>query len=294
MKRVTAFASPSSSTLPESNRRRTFLLGLGAAATAAYVPTIAAASESPGTPARGNAPPPNRLGVKALVFDVYGTCTDYWSTILDKGKAFNRVNGVDVDWASVAKAWYGLYPDTFREVVSGARPWQSPSLLREEALARVLQRQGYSLAPTQITEFNTLWNELRLWDDVLPGLERLHPRYPLACLSNADMASMVALSRHRKLPWDLVLTGEIVEKFKPAADVYKLAPRFLNLKPEEILMVACHKNDLTGAQAIGMRTAFLRRPTELGPDGKPDTTPDSRFDLNVDNMFELDEVLHNV
>lgn len=280
-----------------ASSRRSFLLGLSAAATALYgIPSIASSDTGSQKPlAPTDTVPRNSLGIRALVFDVYGTCTDYWSTILAKGEAFNRAHGSAIDWASVATDWYGLFPNTFKEVVSGARAWQSPSLLRAEELSRVLQRHGvYTLGPRELADFNTLWNELLLWDDVLPVLNRLHREYPLATLSNADMSSMMALARRRTLPWDLILTSELVEKFKPNPEVYKLAPRFLNLKPEETLMVACHKADLMGAKSIGMRTAFVYRPQELGPNGHPDTGPDARFDLNIEDFFGLDKALHTM
>jgi 2-haloacid dehalogenase len=56
-------------------------------------------------------------------------------------------------------------------------------------------------------------------------------------------------------------------------------------------MVACHNFDLDGARREGYRTAFVRRPTEWGPAGPPDPTPNPACDLVVDGFAELASAL---
>jgi 2-haloacid dehalogenase len=105
------------------------------------------------------------------------------------------------------------------------------------------------------------------------------------------MADMVKLAKFRDLPWDLIMTSELGHTVKPSQKVYQLAPQYLGLKPEEIMMVACHKQDLQGAKAQGMRTAFISRPLEAGPNGQVDATPDAHFDLNAASFDELADLL---
>jgi len=56
-------------------------------------------------------------------------------------------------------------------------------------------------------------------------------------------------------------------------------------------MVACHKYDLKAARAFGMRTAFVPRPLEFGPNSKPDTEPETWFDLYADSFVALAQAL---
>ena len=56
-------------------------------------------------------------------------------------------------------------------------------------------------------------------------------------------------------------------------------------------MVAAHQSDLRAAQAVGFKTAFVPRPLEFGPQGRPDLTPDASFDLVVKDFIELAEKL---
>ncbi|OXI78265.1 haloacid dehalogenase, type II [Burkholderia sp. AU31652] len=226
--------------------------------------------------------------IKALVFDVYGTSTDYWGTIVREGQAINQRKGLNVDWPAIAKEWHGLFPSNFQSIIRHERPWQNFSSLRLEALESVLRKLGVDVfSSDELVEINAVWQRAQPWPDVVPGLHKLHKEFILATLSNADMADMVKLARHNDFRWDLILTSELVQRVKPDPLVYQLVPRYLGLAPEEILMVACHKADLLGAAEQGIRTAFVPRPMENGPAGGGDIDPDSRFDINVSSFLEL-------
>jgi 2-haloacid dehalogenase len=235
---------------------------------------------------------PGVAGIKALVFDVYGTSTDYWGTIVREGQVINRRKGLNIDWAAIADDWHGLFPPSFQAVLNGQRPWQSFASLRLEALENALQKEGISeFSRDELIDINSVWQRLEPWPDVVPGLQRLHDRHVLATLSNADMADMVKLARHSNLRWDLILTAELARSVKPDPRVYQLAPGYLGLEPEEIMMVACHKTDLQGAKRQGFRTAFISRPLEGGPNGGADTKADAQFDLNARSFIELANLL---
>jgi 2-haloacid dehalogenase len=226
--------------------------------------------------------------IKALVFDVIGTCTDHWGTNVHEGQVINRKKSLNIDWGAIATAWHGLYPPGFAEILSGRRPWQSLSSLRREALDKAMHERGLdSFSSDELAGINSVWQRLELWPDTLSGLQRLKRGYTLAALSNADMADMVKLAKLRDLPWDLIMTSELAQTVKPSPKVYQLAPQYLGLKPEEIMMVACHKQDLQGAKAQGMRTAFVSRPLEAGPNGQVDASFDAKFDLNAASFSEL-------
>jgi 2-haloacid dehalogenase len=52
-------------------------------------------------------------------------------------------------------------------------------------------------------------------------------------------------------------------------------------------MVACHGHDLEAARGVGMRTAFVARPLEWGPDGGIDREPGARFDVEATDFEDL-------
>jgi 2-haloacid dehalogenase len=56
-------------------------------------------------------------------------------------------------------------------------------------------------------------------------------------------------------------------------------------------MVAAHLGDLRAARSVGLKTAFVVRPMEFGPNGKADLTPDSSVDVAVSDLNELTDRL---
>jgi len=53
------------------------------------------------------------------------------------------------------------------------------------------------------------------------------------------------------------------------------------------MMVAAHLGDLRAAKGVGLRTAFVTRPLEYGPQGKPDLQPDSSVDVAAKDFKDL-------
>jgi 2-haloacid dehalogenase len=101
------------------------------------------------------------------------------------------------------------------------------------------------------------------------------------------MAAVVAVAKHACLPFDAILTAELAKSYKPAPAVYQLAVDYLGYRPDEILMVACHKYDLRAANTFGMRTAFVARPLEFGPEATPDTASEIWFDFYAEDILAL-------
>lgn len=118
------------------------------------------------------------------------------------------------------------------------------------------------------------------------GLTRLKRRHAISPLSNGNVSLLVEMAKRAGLPWDLVLSAELARRYKPDKEVYLLAPRLLGLRPEEVMMVAAHPDDLHAASRVGLRTAYVPRPEEWGRAGEADP-PDPSFDLVAGDFVEL-------
>ena len=53
----------------------------------------------------GQPVPASLSGVKALVFDVFGTVVDWRSSIIREGQLLGKQKGLQVDWVKFADAW---------------------------------------------------------------------------------------------------------------------------------------------------------------------------------------------
>jgi 2-haloacid dehalogenase len=125
------------------------------------------------------------------------------------------------------------------------------------------------------------------WPDAVSGLNRLRGRYALATLSNGNVSLLMNMARNVGLPWDCILSAELFGHYKPDPEVYQGAARILGLRPEEVMMVAAHPYDLQAAAREGLKTAYVPRPLEHGPGGKPHPTEGMSFDVTAGDFVEL-------
>lgn len=228
------------------------------------------------------------LGVKALTFDIFGTVVDWYGTIVREGQAWGAAKGITLDWAQFALDWRAGYEPAMARVRRGELPWliidQLHRLILEELLVKY---QLTSLTEAEKEHWNRVWHRLTPWPDAVAGLQRLKGRYLIAALSNGNMALLTNMAKHSGLPWDCILSAELARHYKPDPEVYQMAADFLGLPPSQVLMVAAHQHDLRGAQAVGLKTAFIPRPLEYGPNQRPDPTVDPSFDLVATNLIDL-------
>lgn len=73
--------------------------------------------------------------------------------------------------------------------------------------------------------------------------------------------------------------------------MYLTAASLLDLKPQQVMMVAAHRDDLDAASALGFPTAYISRPLEFGPDEKTDETEDMSFDIIARDFLDLADKL---
>jgi len=155
--------------------------------------------------------------VRALAFDVQGTCVDFYRPILRMGETVNRTKGMDIDWAALSSEWRDLYRLALDQVIAKQRPWLRVDRIYREALDILLERRGLSKVFTRAErdELNQIWSRLDPWPDSVEGLTRLRRCFATSTLSNAGMAAVIAVVKHAALPFDAVLTAELAHSYKP-------------------------------------------------------------------------------
>jgi 2-haloacid dehalogenase len=226
--------------------------------------------------------------VKALVFDVFGTVVDWRTSVTQEVDALAKRKNLTVDGAKFADAWRGGYGPSMNRVRSGEMPWTRLDGLHRMILDQILVDFGITgLSDTETDALNRAWHRLRPWPDSVSGLTRLKKRFIIAPLSNGNISLMTEMAKHAGLPWDCILGAELVRHYKPDPEVYQSAAYLLDLKPADVMMVAAHLGDLRAAKKEGLRTAFVTRPLEYGPNGKPDLKADSSVDITATDFNDL-------
>lgn len=227
-------------------------------------------------------------GVKALTFDVFGTCVDFRGSIIRECRAFGREKGLRVNWAKFADAWRAGYRPAMDRVGSGELPWTKIDDLHRMILDDILERFRITgLSEEEKRHLNRVWHRLKPWPDTVRGLKRLKKRYIITTLSNGNTSLLVNMAKHAGLPWDCVFSAETFHHYKPDPETYLGAAQLLDLEPAQVMMVAAHKHDLRPAAKYGLKTAFVRRPHEHGRNTNTDLDADPAFTINADDFNDL-------
>jgi 2-haloacid dehalogenase len=228
------------------------------------------------------------MTVKALVFDVFGTVVDWRGSLIRQGKLLGRRKKLKVDWAAFADAWRAGYQPAMARVRSGELPWTKIDVLHRMILDGLLPKFGvHGLSEEEIDELNRAWHRLDPWPDARAGLAKLKRRYVIATLSNGNVALLTNMAKYARLPWDCILSAEVVHHYKPDPETYLGAADLLGVKPGELMLVAAHKDDLRAARACGLKTAFVTRPRERGPGARTDVSRDPAFDVHARDFLDL-------
>ncbi len=230
------------------------------------------------------------IPLEALVFDVFGTLVDWRTSLIADLTGFGRERGLAaVDWPALVDAWRGAYVPSMDRVRRGEAPWTSLDALHRASFDALAARFGIDGALDEAARRWCVerWHRLRPWPDTVAGLTRLRARYVLGTLSNGNVRLLADLAKSAPLPLDVILSAELFRHYKPDPEVYRGAVELLAAPPERVLMVAAHNGDLRAAAALGLRTAFVARPTEYGPAQRTDQRAEAGVDLAVRDLGEL-------
>jgi 2-haloacid dehalogenase len=227
--------------------------------------------------------------VKALLFDTFGTIVDWRGSLIADFTAWGEARGIDADWTALVDAWRGAYRPSMDAVRRNPeRGFLTLDELQRQSVEPLAARLGITGLTTADFDHLTLgWHRLKPWPDSVPGLTRLKAKYVISPLSNGNVALMTNLAKYAGLPWDVILCAELFRHYKPDAEVYLGAAKFLGLPPEQVMMVAAHNNDLAAARACGLQTCFVPRVTEYGPFQKEDFEASSDWDYVVADINDL-------
>ena len=228
------------------------------------------------------------LGIKALVFDVFGTVVDWRSSFIREGQLLGERKGYNVDWGEFADRWRAAYGPSMNQVRNGQLPWTKLDTLHRMVLDELVIEFGLTgLSEEELVDFNNAWHRLTPWPDTLAGLNRLRNEYVIASLSNGNVSLLIDIAKNAGIQWDTVLSAELSRHYKPDPEAYLKAPELLSLNPEQVLMVATHPSDLRSAAQTGLRTAYVHRALERGAQN-PKVPPErDEFDFFADDFIDL-------
>lgn len=210
-----------------------------------------------------------------IAFDAFGTLFDLQGL---RGPARDAVGerGDELVDGFVSR----LVPWTWHATVAGTyRPITEVAAL---ALLSSAREMGLGLDPETADELAAGLASLPAFSDAEPALSDL-AGIPLAVLSNGTRGGIESLVRGTGLEHHFrhLLAADEVGRFKPAPEVYALAPSAFGADAGDTLLVSSNEWDVAGARIAGMRAAFVAR-------GRPVTAfLGVEPDLVVDSLEQL-------
>jgi 2-haloacid dehalogenase len=232
--------------------------------------------------------------LRALLFDVFGTVVDWREGIAREVGPFLAKYGLKGDARKFADDWRARYQPAMEAIRGGKRPFTRLDTLHRENLEFVLRRWGAdpgAIEAADIENLNRAWHRLDPWPDSIEGLSRLRRRFIVAPLSNGNIALLTNMAKRAGLPWDCILGAEVAQAYKPQPEAYLRTADVLGLAPDQCMMVAAHNGDLAAARKVGLRTAFIPRPTEHGPHQTTDLHAEHDWDVVARDLIELADAL---
>ena len=174
-------------------------------------------------------------GVKALTFDVFGTVTDWRSSVIAEGERLGAAKGFETDWGSFVDDWrFDGYMGGMRRVRDGELPPMTVDQLHRRKLDQLLEERAIEgLSEAEVDHFNRIWHRLDPWPDSAAGLDRLRSKFIVSTLSNGNVAFLVNMAKHGGLHWDCVLSAELTGAFKPEPHCHERGGGLLGPGPRQ-------------------------------------------------------------
>jgi 2-haloacid dehalogenase len=222
------------------------------------------------------------MAIAAVAFDAFGTLFDLGG-LRQRADALARGRGDELFEALIAR----LVPTTWHATVAESyRPFPE---IAAAAAASAASELGIELADDDPQELARGLTSLPAYPDADAALRELGG-LALAVLSNGTRDGIESLVQEAGLAghFDHLLAADEVRRFKPAPEVYALAPRAFGVPAESIALVSGNEWDVAGARIAGLRSAWISR-------GRPIT----RFlgvepDVVADELADLPEALRRL
>jgi 2-haloacid dehalogenase len=220
-------------------------------------------------------------GPEALAFDLYGT-------LVDPIRIWTRLEQSVPDKAlRIAEVWrHKQLEYTFRLTAMGQ--YEDFEQVTRKALDYALAAAGHELTADQRDALLAQYDDLERFPDVELGLTRLQQRgHTMVVFSNGSPRMLDAVMDAAGLRpyFEAYVSVDEVRQYKPAPATYRLAAERLGRTIGEVRLVSANPFDDIGAEAAGMRAAWVDRSGGLFDTLRPPPQ------LVVRSLTELADVL---
>jgi putative hydrolase of the HAD superfamily len=202
-----------------------------------------------------------RMNLRAIIFDAYGTLIDTGDGSVRATRAILRKNGCDLDAGEVYARWKQYHRMRIESLAT---------FVNEEAVFLLdLKRlyADYGIVGTPEDDVGIMLATLgvrRLFPETLDVVGELRKRYQVFIASTSDTAPLESDLARNGLAVDGYFTSESLRIYKPAREFYLRVLSEIGHSADEALFVGDSlRDDVWGPAGAGMRTVWVNR--ESGP-----------------------------
>lgn len=191
------------------------------------------------------------MSTRWITFDCFGTLVDWnngFSAILAP-LAGSRT-------AELVRAYH-----KFERILEAERPHRLYKQVLVSGLLRAAREIDLPLTEAKALELPKSWGQMPVFPDVeemLAGLRAMGCR--LAVLTNCDDDLFAETQRCFRQPFDLVITAQRVQAYKPSPAHFEFFARSSGVRREDWIHVACSWfHDIAPARKFGIQCVWLDR-----------------------------------
>ncbi len=220
--------------------------------------------------------PVSSAALAGICFDAFGTLFDLQPLIAEIDGQAGPGAGHSFVHCMVSWTWHA----------TAAEQYPPLDEIALTALAAATRERGVKLENGSAKELVSRLLQLPLVHGAAQTLHRVEAAQ-LALLSNGSQEALKALVHHAGVAqlFRHLLSSDQVRRFKPAPQVYALAPVAFGVSSDRVLMVSANDWDVAGAGMAGLRTAFVSR-------GRPQTfVLGVQPDIVIESLADLPDTL---
>jgi 2-haloacid dehalogenase/putative hydrolase of the HAD superfamily len=213
-----------------------------------------------------------------ITFDCYGTLIDWEGGIVAAFQSEAAHHGLAIEADRIIEAYMATEPQVESDTYMPYR-----DVLARTA-EKVAERLGWHTVPENAGFLAASLPGWRPFADTNHALERLSRRFRLGILSNIDDELLRATLRHFTVTFDLIITAEQVQSYKPAHAHFVEARRRTGQK-RWLHAAQSYFHDVIPASQLHIPVAWVNRKSERANSGGPEPT------YEVRNMAQLADLL---
>jgi len=194
---------------------------------------------------------------KLLVFDVN-------ETLLDLQKLQLAIEG-DFGNENAFNLWFSTLLQ-YSMVESITNQHHSFAEIGKATLQMTAKKLKRNVSDESIRTILSLITQLPPHPEVKNALAKFKSnKFRIVALTNGSIEAVKKQMRFAEISgyFERLFSVDEVQSYKPQAITYQHVLDEMNIEAKDAMMVAAHPWDLAGAKAVGMKTAFIERPSQI-------------------------------